>query len=74
LRAGGVSAACVAAAALDARGLTRLAVDESDVSRVRLAFPQPVVTLDDLPAGLRVILQPRLRVLRARTCHEVTGT
>jgi hypothetical protein len=59
LRAGGVSAACVAAAALDARGLTRLAVDQSGVSRFRLAFPQPVVTLDDLPAGLRVVLQPR---------------
>jgi hypothetical protein len=59
VRARGAVAGFVEAAALDCEGLTLLAVSDEGVSPLRLAFPQPVTTLDELPGGLRAVLQPR---------------
>jgi hypothetical protein len=59
LRARGDNPGYVHATALDSLGLTLLAVTDDGVSRVHLPFPQAVDTLDELPGGLRAVLQPR---------------
>lgn len=59
LRALGREVGFVRATGLDAAGLTVVAVTADGVDTVRLAFPQPVSALDELPAGLGCVLRAR---------------
>ena len=56
LRAAGHDVGFVHASGLDAGGLNVTAVGSVGVSTVRLAFPQPVSRLADLPGGLAAVL------------------
>lgn len=56
LRARGHDVGFAHASSLDAAGLTVTAVGRDGVSTVRLAFPQPVSALGELPGGLRALL------------------
>lgn len=58
LRARGREVGYVQATALDADGLTVLAVSARGVDRLRLAFPRRVSSLQSLPASLSAVLQP----------------
>lgn len=59
LRAGGHDAAFAHATRLDSAGLTVLAVGSTGVDKVRLRFPAPVATLEDLPVSLGGVLRPQ---------------
>lgn len=57
LRARGRDVAFAHATRLDAGGLTVVAVGQDGVETVRLRFPSPVATLDDLPPSLAWVLR-----------------
>lgn len=58
LRAVGHDAAFAHATRLDAGGLTVVAVGDEGADTVRLRFPSPVASLDELPTSLRCALNP----------------
>lgn len=72
LRAHGHDAQFAEAVALDAYGLTVLAVGLAGVTTVRLPFPCPITDLADLPTDLRVLLAHRCA--QDRSCRPQAGS